>query len=121
MHHPSWLRAANTALLLSTTLALGPGQAAPPPVAAFPGPYKPFEVFAEDDVLCRNWAAHSVGMPGNDDPTRTMVGAGQSGEAAWNAQHRYDIAYRQCMYAKGNQVPGVALPPQLPPSAVPPR
>lgn len=25
----------------------------------------------------------------------------------WRAQRRYDIAYMQCMYAKGNDVPGV--------------
>ena len=25
----------------------------------------------------------------------------------WEAQRRYDIAYTQCMYAKGNQIPGV--------------
>ncbi|MHB8883131.1 MAG: YMGG-like glycine zipper-containing protein [Thermodesulfovibrionales bacterium] len=26
----------------------------------------------------------------------------------WAAQRRYDIAYSQCMYAKGNQVPGTS-------------
>jgi hypothetical protein len=26
----------------------------------------------------------------------------------WEVQRRYDIAYQQCMYAKGNQIPGVA-------------
>lgn len=25
----------------------------------------------------------------------------------WEAQRRYDIAYEQCMYAKGNRIPGV--------------
>jgi hypothetical protein len=24
----------------------------------------------------------------------------------WEAQRRYDGAYQQCMYAKGNQIPG---------------
>lgn len=35
--------------------------------------------------------------------------AGTSGaQASWyEAQRRYDIAYQQCMYAKGNHVPGV--------------
>lgn len=40
----------------------------------------------------------------------------------WQLQRQYDIAYQQCMYAKGNQIPGVvsrrteAYPPP-PPSA----
>jgi hypothetical protein len=29
----------------------------------------------------------------------------------WEAQRRYDIAYQQCMYAKGNQIPGSTRPP----------
>ena len=36
----------------------------------------------------------------------SMVGAGNSAHGANDAQHRYDISYEQCMYAKGNQVPG---------------
>jgi hypothetical protein len=27
-------------------------------------------------------------------------------------QQRYDLAYAQCMYARGNQVPGFAPPPR---------
>lgn len=45
----------------------------------------------------------------------SMVGAGQSGEASQDAQRRYDIAYQQCMYSKGNQIPGAPLPPYYPP------
>src|SRR5512137_201784 len=48
----------------------------------------------------------------------------------WEAQRRYDIAFQQCMYAKGNQVPGaiqqraprtrrVAPPPPPPPDYTP--
>jgi hypothetical protein len=47
-----------------------------PSVMVLPGTGKTFEQFQTDDAVCR----HSV-------------------------QGRYDIAYRQCMYAKGNQVP----------------
>lgn len=36
----------------------------------------------------------------------TISGAGAGQEYAWEAQRRYDIAYQQCMYAKGNQVAG---------------
>jgi hypothetical protein len=39
--------------------------------------------------------------------TGAAVGADQSAYTAGSAQRRYDIAYQQCMYAKGNQVPGV--------------
>jgi uncharacterized protein YcfJ len=37
--------------------------------------------------------------------TGTMVGAGQGAHAAADTQRAYDIAYQQCMYAKGNQLP----------------
>ena len=45
------------------------------------------------------------------------VGAKQSTYAGYSLQRRYDIAYSQCMYAKGNFVPGMmaAAPPPPPP------
>ena len=36
----------------------------------------------------------------------TASGAGEGQASGWEAQRRYDIAYQQCMYAKGNQIPG---------------
>jgi outer membrane lipoprotein SlyB len=33
-----------------------------------------------------------------------LAGAGTGRQYGWEAQQRYDIAYQQCMYAKGNQV-----------------
>ena len=33
------------------------------------------------------------------------VGAGRGADYYASVRGRYDIAYRQCMYAKGNQVP----------------
>jgi hypothetical protein len=78
-----------------------------PSVMVWPGPAKPFEVFQSDDVVCRQWASQQAGAdPYADD---------------WALQRRYDNAYMQCMYAKGNQVPGVvrtyrgAVPPPPPP------
>ena len=41
----------------------------------------------------------------------TAVGADQGQKKQYSAQQRYDFAYEQCMYAKGNQVPGY-YPPQ---------
>jgi len=35
----------------------------------------------------------------------TAVGVSQGGQEANDLQRRYDIAYEQCMYAKGNQLP----------------
>ncbi len=37
----------------------------------------------------------------------TSAGASSGQAYGWEAQRRYDIAYEQCMYAKGNQIPGV--------------
>ena len=36
----------------------------------------------------------------------TASGANAGQVAGWEAQRRYDYAYVQCMYAKGNQIPG---------------
>jgi len=36
----------------------------------------------------------------------TAAGAGAAQQSAMSLQRRYDIAYEQCMYAKGNQIPG---------------
>jgi hypothetical protein len=50
----------------------------------------------------------------------TMYGAGASQAAAGTVQWRYDIAYEQCMYAKGNQIPVAVRAPQPHSSAPPP-
>jgi Glycine-zipper domain len=36
----------------------------------------------------------------------TASGAGAGQEYGWEAQRKYDYGYVQCMYAKGNQIPG---------------
>lgn len=136
-----------------------------PRVAVMPAPNKPFEVFAEEERLCRLYAEQSVGVT-TEASQRVAVdsavigtavgalagaaiggrqgaavgaggglivgstsGAGQYGYYERDIQRRYDIAYQQCMYAKGNQVPGYyyqppaarpAPPPPPPPAAAPP-
>jgi uncharacterized protein YcfJ len=65
---------------------------------------------------------------GHGDQAESMAGAGlilgsAAGANAANLstmtlQRRYDIAYQQCMYAKGNQIPGYQAPRYAPP---PPR
>lgn len=58
----------------------------------------------------------------------STMGAGAANQSQYVLQQRYDIAYQQCMYAKGNQVPGAGArrqsapyarpaPPPPPPSA----
>jgi hypothetical protein len=71
----------------------------------------------------------AIGAASGDPATGAAVGAGvgllggslvgaESGEAArWSIQHRYDMAYMQCMYAKGHQIPvprGYQRPPPPP-------
>ena len=63
----------------------------------------------------------------------TAVGTGPAERSTYSAQQRYNIAYSQCMYSHGNQVPGyvagpvrsyapayAAPPPPPPPGAYPP-
>lgn len=62
----------------------------------------------------------------------TAAGAGRAEGSQRDVQRRYDIAYQQCMYAKGNQVPGQYVqqpaprqsayppPPPPPPAGGPP-
>lgn len=48
----------------------------------------------------------------------TLVGVEPAQYAQMSLQQRYNLAYAQCMYARGNQVPGF-IPPSAPPP--PPR
>jgi hypothetical protein len=125
-----------------------------PTVSVFPAPYKPFEVFEQDQDACEDYAHAQVaggaeaannralgtaavgtalglalGAATGDGRTASFgaaggaavgstIGADQSERANFSLQRRYDIAYAQCMYAKGNQVPGFrrsAAPPPPPP------
>jgi YmgG-like glycine-zipper protein len=36
----------------------------------------------------------------------TASGASAASASSWDAQQRYDVAYQQCMYARGNLLPG---------------
>jgi hypothetical protein len=61
----------------------------------------------------------------------SAAGAGAAGASARTLQQRYDIAYQQCMYAKGHRVPvagrfeggrhSARAAPPPPPDAPPPR
>jgi hypothetical protein len=89
-------------LLLNACAALPTG----PHVQILPGAGKPMEAFQRDDRECQAYAAHQL-------PSGARAGA----SAASTLQWRYDLAYTQCMYAKGHRVPGDALPPPPPQTA----
>jgi hypothetical protein len=121
-----------------------------PTVRVMPSPGKPFEVFADEDTICRQWAQQQIGGASPSETANqnlangavvgtlvgaglgaaigaatgnvgagaaigagagllggTSVGANSAYASAWQLQGEYDIAYQQCMYAKGNQIPGV--------------
>ena len=40
------------------------------------------------------------------------VASGPASSSQWELQRRYDIAYQQCMYSKGNSIPGVVRNPR---------
>ncbi len=53
-----------------------------------------------------------------------LFGTSAGSETGWvsgmNAQKRYDIAYQQCMYSKGNQIPGAHVHRSVREAAPPP-
>ncbi|MBI1965541.1 MAG: hypothetical protein HYS46_04765 [Betaproteobacteria bacterium] len=64
----------------------------------------------------------------------SLAGAGAADQSARGAQYRYDVAYQQCMYAKGHRIPvsgrftypqpaaapAASYPPPPPPNYPPP-
>jgi len=128
-----------------------------PTVPVMPGPNKPFEVFRDDQILCKDYASSQVGGDARRANERALgaaaigtvlgaglgaavgggrgagigaasgaavgtgVGMGSSYDQNMTIQQRYDIAYSQCMYSRGNQVPGYAAPSPPPPPPPPPK
>ncbi len=80
-----------------------------PSVLVLPAVGKPMDVFQADEVECRSYARQQIGVA----PEQPAGAA-----SALTLQARYDMAYIQCMYAKGNAVPGVMMAPG--PSFAPP-
>ena len=130
-------------LVLLASLAACVSAPTGPTVAVMPREGKPFDLFQQEDLYCRNFAANSVRdtsdaalkegatsaavgaalgavagaviQGGNHANVGTGAGVGLLGGAAMGAmnsagkqnqaQMQYNIAYQQCMYSKGNQVP----------------
>ncbi len=146
--------AALVSLSACTSMLAGPS------VVVLPGVGKPFEEFQRDDSVCRQWAAHqaegeagdaaahaaasgaaggtlagtgpgaAIGAADGGPGTSAAIGAGAGRPSGGAVQRRYDIAYQQCMYARGNQIPGIvpasrprgmpSPPPPPPPSSATP-
>src|SRR5215831_13951431 len=83
-----------------------------PSVLVLPAVGKPMDVFQAEESGCRAYAQQQ------------LAGAPEQAGSAMGFQGQYDRAYIQCMYAKGNVVPGVAVAPgpsfTLPPPGTPP-
>ncbi len=115
-----------------------------PTIAVMPAPHKPFDVFQNDQLVCKDYANQQVaggaqqannqqvltGVAGtvlgaglgaaigggrgaaigaaSGATAGTLYGAGGAQYAQMSLQQQYDLAYAQCMYGHGNQVPGFA-------------
>lgn len=126
-----------------------------PTVAVMPAPGKPFEVFQQDNVYCKQYASQEVsGGPSAGQQVaggaaagavigavagtllgdnRNAAGAGaatgalfgsaagasNADRSAYGLQRRYNVAFEQCMYSRGNQVPGFASQRYAPPPPPP--
>jgi outer membrane biogenesis lipoprotein LolB len=91
-------------LLLSACAALPTG----PHVLVLPRAGTSMEAFQWDDRECQGYASRQLA-------TGAQAGASSTATLQW----RYDMAYVQCMYAKGHRVPDGAAPPP-PPQTLPP-
>jgi uncharacterized protein YcfJ len=149
-----------TAVAFAALLALDGCVSQPmgPTIAVMPAPNKPFDVFQQDQAVCKDFAYQQTAGGAQEANNRqvltgvvgtvlgaglgaavgggrgaaigagagavggTVVGSGPAAQAQMSLQQRYDTAYAQCMYARGNQVPGFtgAPPPGYPPAGYPP-
>ena len=86
-----------------------------PRVLVLPAVGKPMDVFQADEGACRSYAQQQIGVAQEQTPAQHPATGAPVGIPL---QARYDMAYIQCMYAKGNVVPGLMVTPG--PSVAPP-
>jgi hypothetical protein len=84
-----------------------------PSVMALPGFEKPLEQFQDEDTFCRQWAVQRAQETAQGASADQFYGSGVR-------QQWYDMAYLQCMYAKGNRIPWIPSGSPLPPPTTPP-
>ncbi len=85
----------STLALTIAALTLGACAAIPPAgprVVALPADGKPIQMFQQEDVECRSYGSQAIAAI---DPQSVST---------YELQQRYDVAYQQCMYAKGNKI-----------------
>jgi hypothetical protein len=104
------MRIHRRSLLLGVLLLLNACAALPtgPHVLVLPRAGTPMEAFQWDDRECQSYASRQL-------PTGAQAGVSSTATLQW----RYDMAYVQCMYAKGHRVPDAAAPPPPPQSLQP--
>ena len=77
-----------------------------PQVLAFSGNGKSLEQFRIDDVLCKKTSERMSGKTDAQSvPARNSDESTASDLSASGLQRRYDVAYVQCIYSQGHQVP----------------
>jgi hypothetical protein len=109
-------------LLLAAALVASACTSMPtgPSVMALPGSHKTFDQFRGDDQNCRQFALSQFGGTSSPQASNAAAGSTYSGDSGDSAQHHYDAAYIQCMYASGHRVPVygqmLAAPPASPPA-----
>jgi hypothetical protein len=83
-----------------------------PTVTALQGGARSSDEFRADDVDCRQYAdaaAEGRGSALAGDATGSLIDGTASAQfAGYGLQQRYNRAYVQCMYIKGNRVPLLA-------------
>ena len=99
MRTRGWSLLLGVLLLLNACAALPTG----PNVLVLPRTGTPLEEFQRDDRECQGYASHQL-------PTGEPAAASSAATRQWH----YDMAYVQCMYAKGHRVPDGAPPPPGP-------
>ena len=105
------MNAIKYALPLMSALLLGACVTVPtsPSVVALPGSNKTFDQFQADSFACQQFAYQSVGgtaeQANNYAASNAVAGSNAYYGGYYEVQRRYDGAYMQCMYAKGNQIP----------------
>src|SRR4051812_11063197 len=98
--------------VLGLLLAVGACAVAPPTgpnVWVVPSEGKDLAQFQQEDGACRQYALEQIGygspQPGANQSAVGSAAAGTAWSSAASLQQRYDLAYMQCMTARGNTVP----------------
>ena len=76
-----------------------------PSVMVLPGTGLSLEQFSKDNVTCQQFATFQVSGTQNQADINNASANTNTSSTLYETQLRYDMAYIQCMYGKGHQVP----------------